>query len=409
MDDMYQYTAAAVNSNTPSNAAVDEENDVILKAFNSFGWGQRFNSLMDTVKKQSEAIVEVTKKDLQEFAQVIREDVTPREAKEPKGKERALPEEERSNTAASSNDGNATSSSLSLSSLRQSLSKINTSQLGSLSQIINDAPAQLTSIKLPDNINLGQLRQEMTQGTRFAEQYMQKFGTDIIQVLSKTITVLEPESDEEQITTKGPTSQRVFASRKDALLSKMRLDSDTYLVDPISKIQDEREIKVLETFNAGFKVQDYTDEIARLLEELSELREMMDSLVPVEVSYATFWQRYFYHAWKIEQDEQKRQLIVKGAEADEEETNFKWDSDDEDADRTTTPAEEQSVTPKPKIDGKGSDTDFSNISEAASTEASLISPPLKSQADGEDWVKAENADKKKKEAEVTEESDSDWE
>ncbi|KAG0168286.1 hypothetical protein DFQ28_008755 [Apophysomyces sp. BC1034] len=409
MDDMYQYTAAAVNSNAPSSAAADEDNDVILKAFTNFGWGQRFNSLVNTVKKQSEVIVEVTKKDLQEFAQVIREDVATRE---PKGKERAESEEEISNSSSSSvgNGGDAAGGSLSLSSLRESLSKINPQQLtSSLSQAINDAPAQLTSMKLPDNINLGQLRQEMAQGTRFAEQYMQKFGTEIMQVLSKTITVLEPESDEEQAAAKGLAGQRIFASRKDALLAKMRLDPDTYLVDPANKVHGDQETKVLETFNAGFNVQDYTDEIARILEELPELREMMDGLVPVEVSYATFWQRYFYHAWKVEQDEQKRQLIVKGAEADEDDTDFKWDSDDEEADKTV-PAEERNTTPKPKNDGKGSDTDFSNISEAASTEASLISPPLKSQTDGEDWVKAEKSEKKKEaEAEVTEESDSDWE
>lgn len=56
-------------------------------------------------------------------------------------------------------------------------------------------PSQLTSIKLPDNINLGELRQELDQGTRFAELYMQKFGAEVLQVLNNTITVLEPEKD----------------------------------------------------------------------------------------------------------------------------------------------------------------------------------------------------------------------
>jgi hypothetical protein len=59
-------------------------------------------------------------------------------------------------------------------------------------------PSQLTSIKLPDNINLGELRQELDQGTRFAELYMQKFGTEVLQVLNNTITVLEPENDMSQ-------------------------------------------------------------------------------------------------------------------------------------------------------------------------------------------------------------------
>lgn len=56
MDDMYQYAASAVNSNNKEQASssqqTQEENDVILKAFNNIGWGQKWSSLVDTVKKQ---------------------------------------------------------------------------------------------------------------------------------------------------------------------------------------------------------------------------------------------------------------------------------------------------------------------------------------------------------------------
>lgn len=53
MDDLYQYASAAVNSNTPNNnQAGSEDNDIVLQAFSNFGWGQRFNNLLDTVRKQ---------------------------------------------------------------------------------------------------------------------------------------------------------------------------------------------------------------------------------------------------------------------------------------------------------------------------------------------------------------------
>ena len=59
---------------------------------------------------------------------------------------------------------------------------------------------------------------------------------------------------------------------------------------------------------------------------------------------------------------------------------------------------------KTSTDGKGgSDTEFSNISEPVSTEPSLVSPPLKSQTDGDDWVKPDVAKSNKTD------SDSDWE
>jgi phage-related baseplate assembly protein len=54
MDDMYQYAASAVNSNNKDqqSTSVPEEEDVIIKAFNNMGWGKKWSSLVDTVKKQ---------------------------------------------------------------------------------------------------------------------------------------------------------------------------------------------------------------------------------------------------------------------------------------------------------------------------------------------------------------------
>ena len=36
------------------------------------------------------------------------------------------------------------------------------------------------------------------------------------------------------------------------------------------------------------------------------------NLVPIKVTYILFWQRYFYHAEKIEKEDEKRQLIAEG-------------------------------------------------------------------------------------------------
>lgn len=54
MDDMYQYAASAVDSNTKKSTSVPEEDDVIIKAFSNMGWGKKWTSLVDTVKKQVE-------------------------------------------------------------------------------------------------------------------------------------------------------------------------------------------------------------------------------------------------------------------------------------------------------------------------------------------------------------------
>lgn len=183
------------------------------------------------------------------------------------------------------------------------------------------------------------------------------------------------------------------ATRKEALIAKMQTNENTYLNDPEASIKDnEQEKKILETFNSSFKIEEYTDEIAQLLNDYPSLREMMDKLVPVQISYTLFWQRYFYHAWKIEQDEQKRQLIVQHNHNEEEdEGDFKWDSDDEDNNTVKNEAVVKARTSE--------DTDdFSNISGPTS---SNTSPPLKTE---DEWVKAE-----KKKSDDDEDSDSDWE
>lgn len=149
---------------------------------------------------------------------------------------------------------------------------------------------------------------------------------------------------------------------------------------------------------------------------MSLLIMTINAIVPVQVSYALFWQRYFYHAWKIDQDEQKRQLIVQGADEAEDDADFKWDSDEEDSTPALAPSSSTATITKKEVDAKkaavkeeeeeakksrissssnSEDTDdFSNISE---------SPTMKSSQTEDEWVKAE----KKKSDE--EDSDSDWE
>ncbi|KAI7854715.1 hypothetical protein BDC45DRAFT_507941 [Circinella umbellata] len=423
MDDMYQYASSAVNSNQPSNSNDRaEENDIVLQAFNNFGWSQRFNSLLDTVKKQSEVIVDVTRKDLEGFAHVLREDnatststsgttATRDMSSSDASSSTATISAEKPSTTEDNNDNTATTATTGFAALRESLNKISTIDFNSLREGLGNTlnqslPAQLSSVRLPENLDINQLKAEMAQGTRFAEQYLLKFGTEVVDVLSKTITVLEPHSSDEEQGGRGSSesARRVYATRKESLLAKMRTNPNTYLQDPAKDLTgDEKKLKVLKTFNAGFSIDSYTEEIARLLDEYPEMREMMNDLVPVQIDYTSFWQRYFYQVWSIEQDEQKRQMIVKGVDDDDDDADFKWDSDDEDMMQQKT-SSDVTKDKKTSTDGKGgSDTEFSNISEPVSTEPSLVSPPLKSQTDGDDWVKPDVAKSNKTD------SDSDWE
>ncbi|KAG1451963.1 hypothetical protein G6F56_007945 [Rhizopus delemar] len=298
MDDIYQYASATSNHNN------NEQEDVILQAFNNMGWGKKWMSLVDTVKKQSEAFVEGTRSDLKEFAQVLTEDV--------EGEE-----EEEDN---------------SLELIRESLASINTVNFtslkdGLLNTLEQQLPTQVQAVRLPENMNLSHLKEGLAKGTQSAEHYLQTFGTDVISALKNTVTVIAPEEQQEAV-----NNPRIFATRKEALLAKMQTNEDTYMKEP-----EEEEKKALEKFSESFKIEEHTEKVAQLLNTYPELRETMDKLGKFTL-----------------QDEQKRQLIVQSVK-EEDDNDFKWDSDDEE---TTVKEEKRS----------SEDTDdFSHISETSST------------------------------------------
>lgn len=64
-------------------------------------------------------------------------------------------------------------------------------------------------------------------------------------------------------------------SRKEALIAKMQTNESTYLSEPELSPEEK---KVLDTFNSSFKIDEYTDEIAQLLNDHPDLRDTMDKL-----------------------------------------------------------------------------------------------------------------------------------
>lgn len=101
-------------------------------------------------------------------------------------------------------DDNSTENDISpLEAIRENLAKINTVHFTSLrdglTHTLNQTlPSQITSVRLPENMDLTQLKEGLANGTRSAEHYLQQFGTDVISALKSTVTVLGPEGEEDQ-------------------------------------------------------------------------------------------------------------------------------------------------------------------------------------------------------------------
>jgi len=147
--------------------------------------------------------VDVTKRDLQEFATVLRDDIVQAgEGSQNEGNEETTDRDQEPNNGESSKGFNLFEvSAAQFASLRESISKLNTVNLDrmreGLQHTLSNMPTSMESIHLPGNINIQQLRDELAEGSKFAEQYLEKFGTDAIQALSKAITVVAPVDDED--------------------------------------------------------------------------------------------------------------------------------------------------------------------------------------------------------------------
>jgi hypothetical protein len=160
-------------------------------------------------------------------------------------------------------------------------------------------------------------------------------------------------------------------------LAKINTSQDIYLNEPIEKDQ-----KLYNTFISGFHIDEYKDEMSQLLEKNPNLKETMNRLVPVQVTYNVFWKRYFFYVWKLDQDEM----------------NDNWENESDDSGANGDDEMTDTKTSVVNDKKEASDTDFSHISGPPSTDASFLSPSLRSTED--EWVKA---DRKRSD------DDSDWE
>ena len=84
------------------------------------------------------------------------------------------------------------------------------------------------------------------------------------------------------------------------MLAKIRTNPDSYLQDPAKDLTgDVKKLKVLETFNAGFSIDSYTEEIARLLDEYPEMRGMMNDLGKYISRHPTLFIFILYHSGNL--------------------------------------------------------------------------------------------------------------
>lgn len=144
-----------------------------------------------------------------------------------------------------------------------------------------------------------------------ADEALLKFGTNIRNFMRDAVSIAPPDDSEQ-----GKSSQVLFES-KDAdgkrVIHTTRLEAQLHAIhsnlESLSKDPDSKE---WDKWNADFKVDSKTDDIAADLETYPELRRAMERLVPEKVEYAVFWRRYYFLRMVIETEEKRRRELLKG-------------------------------------------------------------------------------------------------
>ncbi|CCE85419.1 Piso0_005015 [Millerozyma farinosa CBS 7064] len=136
--------------------------------------------------------------------------------------------------------------------------------------------------------------------------------------------------------------------------------------------------KELEEFNPDLK----TDEISSLLSKYSDtLEKLMNNLVPVKVSYKTFWFRYFKKEKELKDAENKRKKLLsvknKDPQDDSESENDKFDWDDDE--------NEQDVAKRANDLAKGKQSKKANDDPSSTTENTELPGNGNDDDDDDDW------------------------
>lgn len=158
---------------------------------------------------------------------------------------------------------------------------------------------------------------------RQAGKYASLFASFFSDIISVNPVLTQTDDDEtETIFTSPLANTRYGASRYDTELLKLHTTAAYYLEG-----------------GEELDVEARTDEIALLLAQYPDtLERLMNSLVPVKVSYNQFWLRYFAAEAQLKKAEEKRKELLKKETKEEAENDdegeFTWDDDDDDEVKT---------------------------------------------------------------------------
>ena len=119
--------------------------------------------------------------------------------------------------------------------------------------------------------------------------------------------------EEEAATTdqKGKGKEAIAVSRTGALLRKLRTDPEMIRAIPSGETY-EWFCEEIDAKDGGLLSDEWKKKCEEV-EKLDGLNALRETLVPSELDEETFWRRYWFRAWQIQQEEEKRKALLQGS------------------------------------------------------------------------------------------------
>ncbi|KAM0331613.1 hypothetical protein ACHAQA_003292 [Verticillium albo-atrum] len=390
-------------------ASLNEDIQEAYKAFTNSPWGVKLGGFLGNAVKQGQSVYREASKEVTELGQDA--------AKGLSGLQESIINQTRALTVETSTTQEGESSGTKTKDGEDKGEATPTKARGSTSdETLSNSETYLSKIRAEAAKRL----KDLQKAEDAADEALLRFGTNISNFLKDAVSIAPPSDANNQGSTvlfesKDAQGKRVIhTSRQDAQLHAVHTSPESFAKDPATE-----EYKTwAETFDAEKK----TSDIAEDLSKYPELRSTMEKLVPDQVPYAEFWQRYYFLRHGLDAAETRRRDLLKAASA-EDEVGWDDDSDDETPQTKTEQkkpeqAEEKLKTTRPaSVESSTTIHPPSAASTLKPTTESRKSNDEKSQADSEasyDVVGARSgvasqAPSSPKDSRKGDDSDEDWE
>ncbi|KAK9466641.1 hypothetical protein V1512DRAFT_263114 [Lipomyces arxii] len=309
--------AAAASSDVAGEDAVPTQTlgDEITDAVQSFqhsAWGARIGGLWESVKKQGEQALDVTKKDLSVASELATKEIA------------SLSEQLRSSNIASQASSFVTTTAGRLS-MDGGDSGSRSAQIASRVKVAPESTSKMFAVLK----NKAQGQMEELEKVEFSK-YLNKMGKDVSEFLKEAVTIepgeeadyegnmSEPVAKDVLFDVPDDIKRQIYSTRLDAQLHVLHTSTEPFVTEGDDSYAE---------FAKDFSVEGQTSTIAADLEQYPELRKSMEKLVPEKISYEEFWKRYYFLREQINKEELRRKQLISSSE--EVADTFDWDADEE--------------------------------------------------------------------------------